>query len=218
MTTKNKKTAAARRSERELLASARPLFAARGYDATSLRDIAAEAGVSPSLVLYHFQSKEQLFRCVVDELFESMHRTEALAVRATARLPLAERLYTYALARLQWCEDDADGMHILARLFQSSTARATVDLQALYRERVAVNDPLVAGYLATIDGGNKHDFFAATAALLHEAVYVACEPELIPVVGDDSVPPRPDWREQAAAAFVRRLLERPHEAAVATTA
>ncbi len=36
-------------------------FRRTGYAATSLRGIALEAGVSKSLVLYHFQTKEQLF-------------------------------------------------------------------------------------------------------------------------------------------------------------
>ena len=36
------------------------LFAARGFDATSIRDIAAAAGVSSSLVVHHFKSKAQL--------------------------------------------------------------------------------------------------------------------------------------------------------------
>ncbi len=36
------------------------LFAERGFDATSIRDIAAEAGVSSSLVVHHFKTKAQL--------------------------------------------------------------------------------------------------------------------------------------------------------------
>jgi AcrR family transcriptional regulator len=36
------------------------LFGARGFDRTSVREIAAEAGVSPALVIHHFGSKEAL--------------------------------------------------------------------------------------------------------------------------------------------------------------
>lgn len=36
------------------------LFAERGFDATSIRDVAAEAGVSSSLVVHHFKTKAQL--------------------------------------------------------------------------------------------------------------------------------------------------------------
>lgn len=36
------------------------LFGARGFERTSVREIAAEAGVSPALVIHHFGSKEAL--------------------------------------------------------------------------------------------------------------------------------------------------------------
>lgn len=45
----------------EILASARTLFAARGFGRTSVRAIAAEAGVDPSLVHHYFGPKEDLF-------------------------------------------------------------------------------------------------------------------------------------------------------------
>jgi AcrR family transcriptional regulator len=45
----------------EILASARTLFAARGFGSTSVRAIAAEAGVDPALVHHYFGSKDDLF-------------------------------------------------------------------------------------------------------------------------------------------------------------
>lgn len=44
-----------------ILAAARRRFATRGYDATSVRDIAAEAEVDPALVIHYFGTKEGLF-------------------------------------------------------------------------------------------------------------------------------------------------------------
>jgi AcrR family transcriptional regulator len=44
-----------------ILAVARERFGERGYDATSLRAIATEAGVDPALVIHYFGSKESLF-------------------------------------------------------------------------------------------------------------------------------------------------------------
>jgi AcrR family transcriptional regulator len=44
-----------------ILAVARRKFASRGYDATSLRAIATEAGVDPALIIHYFGSKEGLF-------------------------------------------------------------------------------------------------------------------------------------------------------------
>jgi AcrR family transcriptional regulator len=45
----------------EILASARTLFAARGFGSTSVRAIAAEAGVDPALVHHYFGTKDDLF-------------------------------------------------------------------------------------------------------------------------------------------------------------
>jgi AcrR family transcriptional regulator len=44
-----------------ILAAAREAFAERGYDAASIRVIAAAAGVDPALVHHYFGTKDQLF-------------------------------------------------------------------------------------------------------------------------------------------------------------
>jgi AcrR family transcriptional regulator len=52
----------ARNSSREAIReAAAALFPVRGYTGTSVRDIAAQAGVDPALVIRHFGSKEELF-------------------------------------------------------------------------------------------------------------------------------------------------------------
>ncbi|RIJ70852.1 TetR/AcrR family transcriptional regulator [Nakamurella silvestris] len=44
-----------------ILTAARALFAQKGFRATSIRSVAAEAGVDPALVHHYFGTKEQLF-------------------------------------------------------------------------------------------------------------------------------------------------------------
>jgi AcrR family transcriptional regulator len=50
--------------------AARRQFAELGYDRTTIRSVAAEAGVDPALVLHYFGSKQQLFLAVVELPFE----------------------------------------------------------------------------------------------------------------------------------------------------
>lgn len=50
----------------DILASARTLFAARGYHATTVRDIAADAGVNAALVHHYFGSKDQVFAAAMN--------------------------------------------------------------------------------------------------------------------------------------------------------
>lgn len=46
---------------RELLEISARLFAERGFDATSMRDISAAAGVSKALLYHHFASKDEIY-------------------------------------------------------------------------------------------------------------------------------------------------------------
>jgi len=51
----------------ELLSAALDLFAARGYAATKLDDVAAKAGVSKGTLYLYFDSKETLFKAVIEQ-------------------------------------------------------------------------------------------------------------------------------------------------------
>jgi AcrR family transcriptional regulator len=62
----------------EILAAARRAFSARGYDATSVRSIAHDAAVDPSLVHHYFGQKERLFVAAMQ-----------LPIDPTVELPLA---------------------------------------------------------------------------------------------------------------------------------
>lgn len=50
-------------------------FAERGYDATSLREIAEELGITKAAVYYHFPSKEDILAAVLEPLSELVERT-----------------------------------------------------------------------------------------------------------------------------------------------
>lgn len=61
-------------TQARVLESALALFAEKGFDATSVRDIAAQAGVTHAVIRLHFGSKAQLWNCAVDYLFGRMAR------------------------------------------------------------------------------------------------------------------------------------------------
>ena len=50
-----------RRTETNILDAARELFAELGFERTTIRAVAAQAGVDPALVMQYYGSKEQLF-------------------------------------------------------------------------------------------------------------------------------------------------------------
>ena len=64
----------------EILAAALESFAARGFAATRLEDVAARAGISKGTLYLYFKSKEELFEAVVRaRLLPNLERVEALA-------------------------------------------------------------------------------------------------------------------------------------------
>jgi AcrR family transcriptional regulator len=59
---------------RALMDAAARAFARGGYAATSLEDVAAEAGVTRALIYRHFDSKTQLYRAVLDDTRDKLQR------------------------------------------------------------------------------------------------------------------------------------------------
>ena len=51
--------------ERAILDAALPLFAERGFDGVSMRQVSEAAGVSKANIYYHFESKEALYLAVL---------------------------------------------------------------------------------------------------------------------------------------------------------
>ena len=60
-----------------ILDAAAEVFADRGFDGASLRDLAEAAGVTRSLIHHHFGSKEELWESVVDRFFMDYGRRQA---------------------------------------------------------------------------------------------------------------------------------------------
>jgi AcrR family transcriptional regulator len=60
------KGAAEQQAKEALLSAAVALFAEKGYASTSVREIVASAGVTKPVLYYYFESKEGLFRAILD--------------------------------------------------------------------------------------------------------------------------------------------------------
>lgn len=99
-----------------ILAVARRGFATRGYDATSLRGIAAEAKVDPALVIHYFGTKEELFIAAtglpgeLSEIFASL-----------AALPLPEFAPALVRGYLALVDSD-DSRNVILALVRSAVS------------------------------------------------------------------------------------------------
>ena len=81
-----------------IAAAAREHFGQSGYDGTTVRAIAATAGVNPALVLYFYGSKQQLFVDVMRMPFDVAEAVERLV--AGDRATIGRRLAAFVLGAL----------------------------------------------------------------------------------------------------------------------
>lgn len=104
-------TGAERREQ--LLDVGRVLFAEKGFDGTSVEEVAARARVSKPVVYEHFGGKEGLYAVIVDREVRALLSalSSALTVRAHPKV-LLERT---TLALLGYVENSTDGFRILVR-------------------------------------------------------------------------------------------------------
>jgi len=101
-----------------ILEAAERLFAERGFDGTSVRDIAAEAGVNLAMISYYFGSKEGL----LSALFA--HRVSVMGMRIESALEDA------SLSPLQKMEH-------LAEAYVDRMMRSTAFHKIIIREQVS---------------------------------------------------------------------------------
>lgn len=104
---------AAERRE-QLLEIATALFAEKGFDGTSVEEIAAEAGVSKPVVYEHFGGKEGAYQAIVQR--ESGMLWESVAAKLDSPDARSRELMEYgALALLNFIDERPDGFRILSR-------------------------------------------------------------------------------------------------------
>ena len=103
-------TAAERREQ--LIAISRGLFAERGFDGTSIEEVASRAEVSKPVVYEHFGGKEGLYAVVVDREVRSLLDMMTRALTAGHPRVLLEQA---AFALLDYIEQNPDGFRILVR-------------------------------------------------------------------------------------------------------
>lgn len=86
----NRRQAAKVRTRQKVLEAARQLFAERGYEPATIRDIAKGAGMSTGAVFANFQDKAELFEAVLSE--DMLKLAETLKAAAASETSVRARL------------------------------------------------------------------------------------------------------------------------------
>ena len=132
------------------------VFARQGYADASIQDIAAEAGVAPTAVYYHFAGKEDLFDVALRRIMETV-TSVVRAARADDEPGDAESLGHVIEAVWDWLDAHPDENQLLHHHLPGVTSQARV----LQQEFEAIHVQRAFAYLAT--DGSRRSRRSATA-------------------------------------------------------
>ncbi len=127
----------------QLIEIGRALFAERGYEGTSIEEIAQRAAVSKPVVYEHFGGKEGLYAVVVDR---EMTILMSMVTESLTRNRSRVRVERAALALLTYIEERTDGFRILVR--DSPVAAEEGTYSSLLNEAMRQVGTLLAGDFA----------------------------------------------------------------------
>jgi AcrR family transcriptional regulator len=135
-----------------LMRAAIEVFAERGYEAATIREICRRAQANVAAVHYHFGDKKSLYTAIFDTVFSLLRERRTGFLPAAA--PAQERLRVYILSLFEeifYCDGDA--------------ARCT-QLSAIYLAEMANPTELLDGIVARYMRRDAEELYAIVAALL----------------------------------------------------
>ncbi len=139
-------TSVAESTREQIVETALRLFRDRGYEATTMRAIAAEAGVSVGNAYYYFRSKEQLIQAYYDRAQET-HESACREVFA------AERSFAGRLGGVlrEWVRI-SEPYHEFAVKFFKHAAEPSNPLSPFSAESAPARESAIALYREVVEG------------------------------------------------------------------
>jgi len=188
--------AAVRREQ--ILGTALKLFAAQGFDATSTRQIAKEAGIAEGLIFHYFPTKVSLLTAILEDRLEGRRafRTQLRPLLEDAGgKPAPEVLRAVASGWLASLRRDEE---IVIVLF--TTAQTNPEVRQAWQGLIREGAELLTGYLAAraAAGELRKDLPLETAATMFFSslmIFFLTRRDL----------PDPEWHEQSEA-YARELI------------
>ncbi|MFD2615667.1 TetR family transcriptional regulator [Paenibacillus gansuensis] len=102
-----------------ILLAAKSLFAAQGFDATSVRQICEKAGANPALVSYHFGGKHNMFCALFESYFPGTRLPEIDRLPGNA----ADKIRLLLTEVVHYRSSDPDMIAILQREITTDSPR-----------------------------------------------------------------------------------------------
>ncbi len=119
-----------------ILEAARCVFAERGLDGTSVREVAEAAKVNNAMIYYHFKDKDDLYRSVLADSFSALKaiwENEIFKSSAPVRL----KIQRYVEGAIQFHQNNEDLRRIMAMEFAASGSNSTWICEKHFSENYA---------------------------------------------------------------------------------
>ncbi len=187
-------------SEQELhiLKCAMRCFASHGFAATSVRAIAAEAGVTGPMINYYFEGKEPLYRRLV--LLVSQAMQERLMLAAEPEGSLRERLRRVMHAYVDFATESPDAVVLFfAAAYGPTEGRPEIDIGA-------IRDGGQVALARVLDEGVERGDFVLRAGYEVKDLFELCLAALVHVIGREVTSGFP--RDAARNARMKAELDR----------
>jgi AcrR family transcriptional regulator len=124
------------------------LFNRRGYEATSISDLAKELGISKSGIFHHFDTKESMLAAALDEALDGLTRAVSAGTQNGDGASSYDRLKATVQASVQILVEHLPAVTLLQRV----RCNSPLEQQALERRR-DIDDQLAALVRNAVDEG-----------------------------------------------------------------
>lgn len=149
-------------TEERLLDEALTLFAAKGFAATSVREIIEAAGVTRPVLYYYCDSKQELFERVVRWKHEAAYRE--LQSTLTAARSVGPRLRAIATGTFAFCAADP---RVPQLMFQTTFGPVVSELAGFLQSMADMRFGIVSGVMRdAVEAGELHGGNAESLALV----------------------------------------------------
>ncbi len=149
-------------TRRAILQAAIHLFGEKGYDRTSIEDLAREAGVGKGTIYGYFQDKSEIFLAFCEE--EIDYTFSELNQRSDPAAPLPERLMTLFMSQFRFITENREfGRHLIREMAFPRTAVSEKSREIDARYLAAVGLILEEGHRR----GELRDGFDPFLAAVH---------------------------------------------------
>jgi AcrR family transcriptional regulator len=119
-----------------ILGKASSVMARKGYHNTSIRDVAAETGVSPAGLYYYFESKEELLNLILGSCFKPL--IQRIRNEVSEIEDPAARLRALIRTHLDHFKDNETEMRVLVHEFRAVSGSYGSKIRGMMREYVDV--------------------------------------------------------------------------------